>query len=201
MTRGSILHSSEDVAIGLLGWAGGILIGAVMFGSSVFNWHSPALQYVVFGAGTSALYIVWKKKGILESTVYALSFALYCAIPSHDLFFRTFLNASLFFLFTCISFHVLWGLVGSRLPFGKFILLGVAFALFELVKTGIMVLTFPSADMAIALLINTTLRGTLGMGVGAGIELGEFLSHLSLLHHHGYRRSLAKWVPRRFFRK
>src|SRR3990170_1850406 len=92
---------SENIATILLGFLGSLCVGMILTGRAVLDWTSPAFQYLVFGAGTAVLFIVWKRKGFWESTVYALSFALYCAIPMREMFFFTFVNTALFFLFAC----------------------------------------------------------------------------------------------------
>jgi len=178
-------HSVENVVIGLAGFSGAVTIGALFSGSMIFNWQSPAFQYLIFGAGTSALFVGWKEKGLLESTTWALAFALYCAIPTRDHFFHLFLNAALFFLFAVVAFQLTWKPIEHRLPFGKFLILGLAFALFELVKTAAMMYSFPQEQLLRTSILNATLRGTMGLGVGAGIEIAQYV--LQALFHHTHK--------------
>jgi len=175
-TMKSVLtRSSDSVIIGLSGWSGALLVGMILFGPLIVNWRSPAFQYLVFGAATSVLFVACKERGFWESTTYALAFALYCAIPTRDLFPDVFLDAALFFLFACVCFHFIWKLAEHRVMFGKFLILGLAFALFEVARTAAFSLVHSQSEFLQSSLINAALRGTLGVGVGAGIELAQFI--------------------------
>jgi len=168
---------SENIATILLGFLGSLCVGMVLTGRAVLDWTSPAFQYLVFGAGTAVLFIVWKRKGFWESTVYALSFALYCAIPMREMFFFTFVNTALFFLFACCSFPLTWNILRHHLRLLRFILLAFVFALFQLVKTPLMGMIAGTDDVLLATSVNSVLAGTIGLGVGAGIEIAEGLYH------------------------
>ena len=197
--KDALTHSSEQIVIGLVGWSGAIFVGALFAGSSILNWQSPAFQYLLFGGGTSALFVAWRERGLLESTTFALAFALYVAIPARDLFFPVFIDAALFLLFACVSFHFTWTLIGLRLSFGKFLILGLFFALFELVRTTLFFYELPQSELLRAAVINATLRGTLGLGVGAGIEIAEFILHSFLQHqqrHHHHLSGRHRRLPR-----
>jgi len=54
---------SENIATILLGFLGSLCVGMILTGRAVLDWTSPAFQYLVFGAGTAVLFIVWKRKG------------------------------------------------------------------------------------------------------------------------------------------
>lgn len=168
---------SENAAIVLLGFLGSLFMGIILTGRAVLDWTSPAFQYLVFGAGTAVLFIVWKLKGFWESTVYALSFALYCAIPMRDMFLPMFVNAGLFFLFACCSFPLSWNILHHHLRILRFLLLALALALFQLIKTPLMGIIMGAEDLLLATSVNSVLAGTIGLGVGAGIEIAEGLYH------------------------
>lgn len=169
---------NESVVTIILGFLGSLLIGSLLAGWAVLDWTSPAFQYLEFGAGTAALFVVWKRRGFWESTIYALSFALYCAIPMRDLFLTGFVNAALFFLFACCSFPLAWNVFGRHLHAARFAILALLFSLFEVVKTPIMGIIVVSGDLVLATSVNTVLAGTIGLGVGAGIEIAEEIFHL-----------------------
>lgn len=178
--RISLFHIfNESVITIILGLLGSLLIGSLLAGWAVLDWTSPAFQYLVYGAGTAALFVVWKKKGFWESTVYALSFALYCAIPARELFFSVFVNSALFFLFACCSFPLAWNALGRHLHIIRFATLALLFALFEVIKTPVVGLIVGSNDILLATSVNTILAGTIGLGVGAGIEIAEQIFHSS----------------------
>ena len=162
---------NESVVTVLLGFLGSLLAGVVLTGRAVMDWTSPAFQYLVYGAGTAALYVLWRKRGFWESTTFALSFALYCAIPVHNLFLETFVNSALFFLFACISFPLIWNVIGDRLPVGKCLFLGLSLALLETMKTPILGSILGAHDVLTATTVNAFLGGTIGFGVGLGVEV------------------------------
>lgn len=168
---------NENVVTIVLGFVGSFLIGLLLAGRAVLDWTSPAFQYLVFGAGTAVLFVVWKRKGFWESTIYALSFALYCAIPMRDLFFSTFVNTSLFFLFACCSFPLIWNILNRFLHPFRFLMLALVFAVFEILKTPLMGMILGAHDVFLATSVNTILAGTIGLGVGAGIEIAEGIYH------------------------
>lgn len=176
--RITIFHFlNESVVTIILGFLGSLLIGSLLVGWAVLDWTSPAFQYLVFGAGTAALFVVWKKRGFWESTIYALSFAMYCAIPMRDLFFTGFVNTALFFLFACCSFPLAWNVFGRHLRAARFVILALFLSLFEVVKTPIVGMIIGSDDLVLATSLNTVLAGTIGLGVGAGIEIAEEIFH------------------------
>lgn len=174
---------SETVATILLGFLGSLLVGTLLAGRAVLDWTSPAFQYLVFGAGTAVLFVVWKRKGFWESTVYALSFALYCAIPTRDFFLTTFINTGLFFLFACCSFPLAWNILSRHLRLVRFVVLALLFSLFEVIKTPLMAIIVGSGDLFLATSVNTILAGTIGLGVGAGIEIAEGIFHSPWMKH------------------
>ncbi len=183
---------NENVVVGCMGFLGSVTVGSFLAGWAILDWTSPAFQYLVYGAGTALLYVVWKNRGFLESTTYALSLALYCAIPARDLFLETFVSSALFFLFACCSYPIVWKILGRRLSAGRFLMLALLFALFEIIKTPLLGILLSAEDLLVATSVNTVLGGTIGLGVGAGIEIAEALSRTSWLQ---------KWVRLRSFPK
>jgi hypothetical protein len=194
-------NSLENLVIGMAGFSGAIIVGALFAGSAVFHWQNPAFQYVTYGAAVSALYVGWKERGILESITYALTLGLYWVIFSSDNLLGVFTETALFFLFVCLLFHVVWNVLGHRLVFGKFLILGLAFALFQLVETAVVMYSLPRQEFLLISILRATLFGTLGLGVGVGIESAEIVRQVLFPHHHSRLRALTRWVPRRFHRK
>ena len=186
---------NESVVTILFGIMGSVMIGASLAGWAILDWTSPAFQYLVDGAAAAILFVVWKQRGFWEGTTYALSFALFCAIPQREFsFLPVFINKSVFFVFACCSYQILWKIAGPRIRPFRFVLLGVLFALFELVATPLQAIFFGTHDVVIATSMNTILWGTLGLGVGSGIEIAETLYHYHLLdrknnvHHSSTQR-------------
>ncbi len=189
MRLSSFFLLSENVITILLGFLGSLLIGILLTGRAVLDWTSPAFQYLIYGAGTAILFVVWKRRGFWESTVYALSFALYCSIPVRNHFIVTFINTSLFFLFACCSFPLTWKILGQFLRPVRFLMLALVFAIFEIVKTPLMGMIIGANDVLLATSVNGILAGTIGLGVGAGIEIAESIYHSSWIRNFNNRQT------------
>lgn len=165
----------ESGSVVLLGTAGAFLIGRIGFTGDVFQWRNPAFQFLTFGFGSAFLATICRQKGFLTSLLYVLPLAAVCSIPARKLFWYGFINAALFFGFAATIFETFWEKLRHRLPFGKFVLLGVLFAIFELCKTPLLALAIGAQDTMAQTQLNVLLRGTLGLGLGLGIEVGEWI--------------------------
>ncbi|MBI4417444.1 MAG: hypothetical protein HY563_01615 [Ignavibacteriales bacterium] len=85
------------------GVAGSLAAGIIAEGNSVLRWTDAAFQYLVLGSAVSFVFVAWKHKGLLESTTYALSLALFCAIPAREDTVGMFIFMSTFLLFACAA--------------------------------------------------------------------------------------------------
>ena len=62
----SLARSFENIVVGLSGFSGGLIAGALFAGSAVFHWESPAFQFLVYGAAVSVLYRDIRTYGLKE---------------------------------------------------------------------------------------------------------------------------------------
>lgn len=164
----------ETTSIILLGTLGSVLVGLIRFGTDVFFWRNPEFQFLTFGFGSAVLAAICSRKGFLVTLLSVLPIAAVCSIPSRKLFWYGFINAALFFAFAAYLFESVWERLRGRVGFGKFLVLGFLFAIFELAKTPLLAFAAGAQDVLYQTGFNALLKGLLGLGLGLGVELAEF---------------------------
>lgn len=155
------------------GIAGSLIAGMVVAGTSTVGWTRESFEFVVLGTAVSAIFIGWKRKGFLESTTHALSYALFCAIPAREDMVGVFVFCSMFFLFACAAIHLIWN---RRWSIGRFVLLGLSFGLFETARILLFRFILPD-DFPGGMYFDLRARVVLGLSVGFAIESAEWLVH------------------------
>ncbi len=165
----------EDIFVVIVGALGSVLVGMIWYGTQVYHWRSAEFQFLSFGLASSALAAFCWRSGLLIALLYVLPFASVCSIPARKLFWFGFINAALFFGFAAFSFDRIWDSLHRRLPFGKFLVLGILFAVFELCKTPMLALAYGATNVLEQTVLNSLLRGMMGIGLGLGLEVAEFL--------------------------
>jgi hypothetical protein len=164
----------ETVFLLLLGTLGSVLMGLIRFGTDVFYWRNPEFQFLTFGFGSAVLAAICSRKGFYVTLLNVLPIAAVCSIPSRKLFWYGFVNAAFFFGFAAYLFGSVWERLRGRVGFGKFLVLGFLFAIFELAKTPLLAFAAGAQDVMYQAGFNALLKGMLGLGLGLGIELAEF---------------------------
>jgi len=163
----------ETVLIIILGTLGSVLVGLIRFGTDVFYWRNPEFQFLTFGCGSAVLAAICARKGFYVTLLNVLPIAAVCSIPSRKLFWYGFINAALFFAFAAYVFGSVWERLSGRVGFGKFLVLGFLFAIFELAKTPLLAFAAGAQDVLYQTGFNALLKGMLGLGLGLGIEFAE----------------------------
>lgn len=154
----------------MFGIAGGLAAGLFMKGSSLVGWNEAAFEFIVLGAGVSAVFIGWRRRGFWESTTHALSYALFCAIPAREEMMEVFAFAAGLFLVASLAFQLTWNLQAMRVLPGRALLLGLAFVLYEVVRVPL-IQFMTGGEIAGPSLTGIQTRGVLGLGVGTAIEM------------------------------
>lgn len=158
-----------ETVILVFGIAGGVAAGLVMKGSSLVGWNESAFEFIVLGAGVSAVFLSWRRKGFWESTTHALSYAVFCAIPAREEMAEVFAFAAGLFLVASLAFQLTWNLQAMRYR-GRALLLSLAFVFYEAVRVPL-IQFMTGGEIAGPSLAGIQARGVLGLGVGAAIEM------------------------------
>ncbi len=155
------------VALGIFGT---ILAGLFLGDASLFGIH---IRYVMFCGAAAFLFAFYRARGLMESLYVAALCSLILSLFIEEYFVERLGHLTFFLTLTCFSFFGIWRLLGRILPFGKFLLLGLAFWGIEFLIAPVLGWLLESPSFTYTGRLQPFLLGVLGLGLGTGLETAE----------------------------
>lgn len=169
----------------ILGFAGSIIAGLMIYGGDVFILQSAGFAYyIMFGLSTSFIFAFYHVRGLSNTITAAVSTGAVIFVVAS--FWMPVLNAAIWSFGVNLSVVVLAFLFERKLAYfkqWKFIVVGVVYgAIFVLLTLSIGILT-KVVTLPPELFQKNYLDGLwLGLALGIGIEIAESIIHSVDLH-------------------
>ena len=171
--------------ITLLGFAGSIIAGLMIYGGEIFIPESAGFAYyVMFGVSTSFIFAFYHVRGLSNTITAAVSTGAFIFVVAS--FWMPILNAAIWSFGVNLSVVVLAFLFERKLAnfkHWKFLVVGVVYGAIFVLLTLLVGLLTRVAIMPPALFQKNYLDGLwLGLSLGIGIEIAESIVHSVDIH-------------------
>ena len=178
--------------ITLLGFAGSIIAGLMIYGGEIFIPESAGFAYyVMFGFSTSFIFAFYHVRGLSNTITAAVSTGAIIFVVAS--FWMPVLNAAIWSFGVNLSVIVLAFLFERKLAYfkqWKFIVIGVVYGAIFVLLTLLVGLLTKVASLPPTLFQKNYLDGLwLGLSLGIGIEIAESIVHSVDLHKQAKREA------------
>lgn len=178
--------------ITLLGFAGSIIAGLMIYGGEIFIPESAGFAYyVMFGLSTSFIFAFYHVRGLSNTITAAVSTGAIIFVVAS--FWMPVLNAAIWSFGVNLSVIVLAFLFERKLAYfkqWKFIVIGVVYGAIFVLLTLLVGLLTKVASLPPTLFQKNYLDGLwLGLSLGIGIEIAESIVHSVDLHKQAKREA------------
>jgi hypothetical protein len=178
--------------ITLLGFAGSIIAGLMIYGGEIFIPESAGFAYyVMFGVSTSFIFAFYHVRGLSNTITAAVSTGAIIFVVAS--FWMPVLNAAIWSFGVNLSVIVLAFLFERKLAYfkqWKFIVIGVVYGAIFVLLTLLVGLLTKVASLPPTLFQKNYLDGLwLGLSLGIGIEIAESIVHSVDLHKQAKREA------------
>jgi hypothetical protein len=182
----------------ILCWTGSVAIGYAVFGGAIFHSDKSVFQFVATGAISGAA--IAASSGIRSKNTLAVFIAGFLAvvtITGSTSLTRLSRDAVMVIsVILAVQAGLRWDTVFPRVVVGKFVLWGAGFAFIQCVAVGLLAAVFGVAIDTHVIIQAATISVLIGMGVGFGYELSEFVGRRLVGYQLGAARKASQLTNR-----
>ena len=169
------INALQALVLFIFGAAVPIALGVWWVGNDVFDFHSQASKFLLYGVGCSLVFVLHRWLGLVAALLASAFLSVIFAISAAGLVVSGLVHSALILLATVFVREFMWGKIFGHLVFGKFIHTALVLTAASFLATTILAITRSDLAFVDILTPNAAQACLVGLGLGIGIELGAIL--------------------------
>jgi len=169
------INALQALVLFICGAAGPVALGLWWVGSDVFDFHTQAVKFLLYGIGCSFVFVLHRWLGLVYALVASFVLSVIFALSPNGLAVSGLIHAAFILLATVFVREFMWGKIFSHAVIGKFIHTALVLTAGSFVATMIVSIANSETAFTDSLMPNAAQACLVGIGLGLGIEIGAIL--------------------------